>query len=308
MPTNLFGKWRVSNMKEIIKNLKKIEKWTDFNSPPPDFDTNTELMKFAVEIMNRCLYLLKTGASSAPDAETANKGYTKNKAIIVGHMVRITKLYEGVLIHICSQHQELAHIFFRLIIETAIRMEYLMTSKSPNKTFKSFILSSYRPEKEMLQDLKNSAKQRQLIPIEDLMRSSIISMLREDGINEKELLDNTIWNVDGKDFRDIMNTFEMDSIDSYGFNIASHQVHGDWLDIVCNHLKQDEERYYIPELLFTEPDLKTACTTTHVCLDSLLKYFKWNKSDPENRVSPIVEKLLALNLVLDAAYESILSE
>ena len=82
-------------MNEIIQNLKKIEEWVDFNSPPPDFDTNTEFMKFAVEIMNRCLYLLKTGASSAPDAETANKGYTKNKAIIVGHMVRITKLYEG---------------------------------------------------------------------------------------------------------------------------------------------------------------------------------------------------------------------
>ena len=83
-------------MNEIIQNLKKIEEWVDFSSPPPDFDTNTEFMKFAVEIMNRCLYLLKTGAASAPDAETAKKGYTKNEAIIVGHMVRITKLYEGV--------------------------------------------------------------------------------------------------------------------------------------------------------------------------------------------------------------------
>ena len=298
----------VSNMNEVIQNLKKIEEWVDFNSPPPDFDTNTEFMKFAVEIMNRCLYLLKTGAASAPDAETASKGYAKNEAIIVGHMVRLTKLYEGVLMHICSHHQELAHIFFRLIFETAIRMEYLITSKSQKKSFRSFILASYRPEKEMLQDLENNAKQRQLIPIEKRMRRSIISWLRSDGITEKELFNNTIWNVDGKNFRDIMNVFDLDSMYSYGFGIASRHVHGDWLDIAYYHLKQDGDRYYTPDLFFTEPDPRAACPITGICLDSLLKYLKWNKSDPDNIISTIVEKLRDLNLTLDAAHESRLSE
>ena len=197
-------------MDEIIQNLKRIEAWVDFNSPPPDYDTNTEFMKFAVEIMNRCLYLLKTGAASVPDAETASKGYPKNEAIIVGHMVRITKLYEGFLMHICSHQQELAHIFIRLIFETAIRMEYLITSKSQKESLQSFILSSYRPEKEMLQDLENKAKQRQLIPIEKRMRSSIISWLRRDEINQEELFNNTIWNFDGKNFREIMKVFDLE--------------------------------------------------------------------------------------------------
>ena len=272
-------------MDKVFQNLKNIKAWVDFNSPPPDFGTNTEFMKFAVEIMNRCLYLLKAGAASAPDAETANKGYAKNEAIIVGHMVRITKLYEGVLMHICSHHQELAHIFFRLILETAIRiirMEYLITSESPKKSFQSFILASYRPEKEMLQDLDNNAEQRPLIPIEKRMRRSIISWLREDGITEKELFNNTVWDVDGKNFRDIMNVFDLDSMYSYGFEIASHHVRGDWFDIAYYHLKQDEGQYYTPDLFFTEPDPRTACPITGVCLDSLLKYLKWNKSDPDN--------------------------
>lgn len=298
----------VSKMDEIIQNLKKIEKWVDFNSPPPDYDTNTEFMKFSVEIMNRCLYLLKTGAASAPDAETAKKGYAKNEAIIVGHMVRITKLYEGVLMHICSHQQELAHIFFRLILETAIRMEYLITSKSPKESFQSFIFISYRPEKEILQDLENKAKQRPLIPIENRMKESIISWLRSDGINEKELFNNTIWNVDGKNFRDIMNLLELDSMYSYGFGNASHQVHGDWFDIAYYHLREEEEQCYTPDLSFTEPDPRSACPITHVCLVSLLKYLKWNKSDPDNLISPIVEKLRELNLALDAAHENMLSE
>ena len=294
-------------MNEIIQNLKKIEEWVDFNSPPPDFDTNTEFMKFAVEIMNRCLYLLKTGTSSTPDAETVNKGYTKNKAVIVGHMVRITKLYEGILIHICNHQQELAHIFFRLIFETVIRMEYLMTSESQEKTLQSYILTSYRPEKEMLQDLENSAKQGPLIPIQERMRRSIISWLKDDEINEKELFDNTNWNVDGKDLQDIINAFEIDTYYFYEIVTASHHLHGDWLDIGCYHLRRDG-RYYTPDLSFTEPDPRTACSITSVSLDSLLKYLKWNKSDPENKLSPIVEKLHALNLVLDAAYENFVVE
>jgi len=133
-------------------------------------------------------------------------------------------------------------------------------------------------------------------------------MLREDGINEKELLNNTIWNVDGKDYRDIMKEFEIDPIYSYAFEIASHQVHGDWLDIGGYHLKQDEEGHFHPNIFFTEPDTRTVCTITHVCLDNLLIYLKWNKSDPENKLSPIVEKLHALNLALDAAYENFVVE
>ena len=106
-------------MNEIIQNLTKIEAWINDNSSrASDCNTNAEFMEFSVDIMILCLDLLKLGTASTPDAETASKGYTKHRAIIVGHMVRITKLYEGALIHICRSQYELAAIFFRLIFET----------------------------------------------------------------------------------------------------------------------------------------------------------------------------------------------
>ena len=176
------------NIDKIMETLSDIEAWVDFNSPPPVFNTNTAYMKFAVEIMNRCLYLLKLGVRASRDAETARRGYTKHRAIIVGHMVRLSKLYAGVLIHICSHHQELAHIFFRLIFETTIRMEYLITSKDKKKSCQSFIFTSYRPEKDMLQDLKSKAKQQPPSPIEKRMRKSISSRLRRDRITQREIV------------------------------------------------------------------------------------------------------------------------
>ena len=188
-------------MDEIIQNLAKIERWIDDNtSRDPDFNTDVEFMEFAVEIMNRCLYLLKVGTATVPDAEIASKGYTKHRAIIVGHMVRLTKLYEGALIHICRSQYELAAIFCRLILETAIKAEYLIKSKSKRKSCRSFILASYKPEKEMLQDLKNEDKKRPLNRIGERIRRKIISRLRGDRISQTELMSNKIWNVDGKIF------------------------------------------------------------------------------------------------------------
>lgn len=295
------------NIDKIMETLSDIEAWVDFNLPPPVFNTNTAYMKFAVEIMNRCLYLLKLGVRASPNAETAKRGYTKHRAIIVGHMVRLAKLYEGVLIHICSHHQELAHILFRLIFETAIRMEYFITSKNKKKSLRNFILTSNRPEKDMLQDLKNKAKQQAPIPIEKRMRNSISTRLLRDGITQKELFKNKNWNLDGKSFRAIMGTFNLDSMYSYVFGSASHHVHGDWRDIEYYHLKRDGQ-YYTPELFFTEPDPRSTCPVTHACLDSLLKYLKWNKSDRDRVISSLAEKLIALNLALDEAHESSLSE
>ena len=113
-------------MEKIIKNLANIKVWIDFSLPSPsEFKTETESMTFVAEVMNRCLYLLRVGAATAPNTETAKTGYTKSKAIIVGHIVQLTKLYEGALIHICGSQPELTRIFFRPILEVAINIKHL---------------------------------------------------------------------------------------------------------------------------------------------------------------------------------------
>jgi len=99
-------------MDKIVKNLENMKAWVSSCLPlPAAFKTNAEAMRYVAEVMNRCLYLLRIGAASAPDVETAKTGHTKPKAIIAGHMVQLTKLYEGALIHICGPQPELTRIF-----------------------------------------------------------------------------------------------------------------------------------------------------------------------------------------------------
>ena len=92
------------------------------------------------------------------------------------------------------------------------------------------------------------------------------------------------------------------------YGSASHPIHGDWYDIEYLIIWNEDGKYYTPDLFFTEPDPRIACSTTHICLDNLLKFLKWNKSDPDGVISSLAEKLIALNRVLDEAHESSLNE
>jgi hypothetical protein len=290
---------------KLISNLGAIEDWIANAPDPASFQTNDEFMVFIVELMSRSLYLLRTCISLVSSEEIAARGHSKHNAIIVGHMVRTAKLYEGLLIHISSRQLELAAIFSRLIFETTIRTIYLINSKSKRKSIRSFILASYKPEKEILKDLKNKASTRPLIPIEKRMRRKIQARLKKDGISIGELMKNKVWDIDSKNFREILKHLGFGSIYSYGFGSSSHAVHGDWYEISQHHIAKTG-RFYSPKLNYDDPDPRIACSLTHLCLDALLIFLKWAKSDPDQIVTPTVRNLLDLNRSISNAHEDTL--
>lgn len=287
-------------MKEIFINIEKINKWLETQSLKLTDLKNSELMTLSVELMNKSLYLLRVGSSIAPSEKIANSGYTKNKAIIIGLFVRLTKLFEGSLMHITAQQMELSAIFSRLMIETVIKMFYLMSSKSPS--YKSFVLTSYKSEREILSDLNKKEKQRQLIQIEQRIKRKILSRLKSDRISLSDLNNNKNWNIDGKDFRSLLKDIGYEDTYAYTFGSSSHFIHGDWYDISIQHLKK-KGRHYQPKLEFQIPDPRITCTQTHLCLISLQSLIDWNKSDPDNYIGPIIEQAIKFNKAIDEEHE-----
>lgn len=144
-------------MDKILQKLTNMEAWIDFHlAPPPEFKTKPEHMRFVAEVMNRCLYLLRIGVASAPDTKTANTGYAKPQAIIVGYMVQLTKLYEGALIQICGTQPELTRLFFPPILEVTRNMEALIiASKQSDPNSAS---TSHLSERKMFRELEDKAK------------------------------------------------------------------------------------------------------------------------------------------------------
>ena len=144
-------------MDKVVQKLTNMEAWIDFHLPPPaEFKTNAERMRFAAEVMNRCLYLLRIGVASAPDAKTANIGYAKPKAIVVGYMVQLTKLYEGALIQMCGAQPELTRLFFPPILEVTRNMEALITAGEQSAL--NSALTSHLFERKTFRELEDKAE------------------------------------------------------------------------------------------------------------------------------------------------------
>lgn len=294
-------------MERMIKNLANMKVWIDFSfPPPPEFKTKAESMRFVAEVMNRCLYLLRIGAASASNEEAAKTGYTKSKAIIVGHIVQLAKLYEGALIHICGPQPELTRIFFRPILEVAINMKHLIQSRG--EVCSSVGSASCPSELEMFRVLENKAKGRALTPIEHRINELILSQLKKDGISRKELTCNNQENIEKRNVPpSCENSSYNDSLYMYLFQKETDWVHRGWHDLRSYHLTQTGD-YYMPDLRFDEPQPRLGCQLTQVCLETLTIYLKWNQSDPDNELTSIIRKLLKLNAALDDVHENTLSE
>ena len=290
-------------MQKRLANLATIRRKIAEAPDVASLTTDGEFMTLIVRFMNHSLYLLRVGVALAPTKSVASQGYGRNRAIVGGHMVRVAKLYEGLLIHVSGRKLELAAIFFRLTFETVVRMRYLMRAQPPS--FRSYILTSYRPEKEIVGDLQQKGSQRSLIPIEKRMLRKIRARLRRDRIPVKALLGTTRWDLDGKSFRALLQDLNLGHAYAYAYGSSSHPIHGDWYEISLHHLRRNG-RYYSPDLSFDDPDPRVACPITIFCLDALVDYIRWARTDPQNIVRPTVLALRDLFARLDGAHEAIL--
>lgn len=255
---------------DILAELHAIDQWATI--PLSQLTNNDDFMAVAMELMNHAQYLLFVGISLAPTQMQAENGVTRRRAIVLGHLVRIHKLYNALRYHTANKERNICAIFDRLLIETVFRAEYLM--KARTNSFRSFVLTSYRPEKQMLDDLRQKSSLRPFEPIERRMMASIKHCLRQDRVSVEELKANKNWDLDGKSFRQILSDLGCERGYAYGFGIGSHWIHGDWFDLRRHHLKRTDGRYR-PRWDDDVPDPRGVCPSTILCLS--LKFAKSRK-------------------------------
>jgi hypothetical protein len=285
-------------MEEIINNLDSVKSWLS-NPLPPQRSSDDDYMRYVMEMMSYAHYLITVSASMAPNQVVAERGYTKNRAIVVGHIVRLIKLYHSFTTHIGKRELQIAYIMSRLIYECIIKMEYLLSAK--RSTFKSFILSSYRSEKETLENLDRIKSQRPLMNIEKVIIKKIKSRLRKDRISLRQLKANKNWKLDGKDFKQILVSLKKEVDYPFLFGQGSSFIHGNWYEMSIFNLTK-KGRYYLPDIDFSNPDPRIALPVTIASLQSANDFLTWNKSDPEKYVRSIIQNLVGKTKVLYHQY------
>lgn len=228
-------------------------------------------MTILVELGNIVLGVIRFIAISYPDETKANRGYIRRHAILVGLLIRLAKLHDCLLENICKDRAEIALILLRLMFETMAKMDYLMISKP--SSYRSFVISSLRAEKETLQDMKEKKKQRPLRPIEKRLMRSSKKAIREAGILQKGLFLQRQWTIDGKDFRAILMHLDRESDYLYGYRTQSHVIHGDWGDLLRHHLRK-HGGFYKPHLGYNPSDPRLIGPVSMMLLKLLYRYLK----------------------------------
>lgn len=269
---------------------------------PRTYETKDNFMTCGVDAMNELLRLAMTSVSLVrPHA----KSYTKRHAPIVGLTVRMIKLYQGILREIAERHAELSDVYKRPFLEAHVTCTYLM--KNDRASARSFVVTSYRAEKEMLAHLNGIRRSRPLLPIEKRMRESILWHIKNAGLSQRELLSCKSWRLDGKNIRAILEFLGWSLSYAFGFAASSHAVHGTWYDLVVHHLHR-EGSAYLPELRFTTPDPRMIAPTSIVLAEHLRAYVLHFSLDAEGTIDRVLGRFASYFDRFDQSWEKQLVE
>ncbi len=164
--------------------------------------------------------------------------FDRNQAICVGLLVRISKLMASVVkLSADIEHGETILALNRCIIESAVNVRYLLL-KDDEGLYDKFVTSSLVAERELYDMIQGNIEARngERLAIEEGMIESIEATCEQSGV-ELEAVNRRAerW---GGSFRDKLTAIGEDPSAAYTVlqRMSSHYIHGDWVDLVKNHL------------------------------------------------------------------------
>ncbi len=161
----------------------------------------------------------------------------RNQAISAGLLVRISKLMVSVIkLSSDTEHGETVKILNRCILESTVNLRYLLLKKSDIRIFDRFVESSLRPEVELYDFIQTNVERNsgKMLAIEDRMLKSILDTFDKSGVDlESARLKKGSW---AGSFRDRLSALKMDDAYAALQMVPSHDVHGDWVNILKEHI------------------------------------------------------------------------
>ena len=287
---------------EFPKTPVNVEEIQKFNNEDQFTALAVELFKEVMQITTllACTYRL--------DPYGNPKKWQRNEAVVGGLMVRISKLQMAFLDQICQNRREIASIIERSLGEGIFNLIYLLKNSS-DELFDEYIEYSLKAEKELLNRIReNIGNQGYELPIETRMISSIervfnISCYPFEQVREKK---RNPW---GKSIYNRVKDIGMENMYLMFMRLLSHSVHGNWQDLVDNHLEYQDGEFSPkiswgcarPQPIFAESMLSVEANRLY--LDKIIE-----ESPDKERLQGLNDDVLIRIRVADELHEQFLSK
>ena len=293
-------------MKSIIEEIVEMGAWVDASYKRSDLHEFNTLMQLGVETGNhlRKLAIATFGSMTEEEAAAGEETFELHDAVIVGHMVRIYKLYDQLVYFVAEDKGEIASIFSRLLFEAYVIMKYLIVKGASSTD--NFIKVSFKSTVRQYNFIKGLEAQRPLTDIETRIIQKIENRLKNVGLNASELSANKSWNLDGLTFKAIVDFLSQRDPNSrfwalsydFLYGNMSSSIHGLWYDLEISHLDRRGDRYS-PKGKYDRVDPRFILPASLIPVIACKDYLAWRRSDPDNFLTGVLDKFFDLLLFLN---------
>ena len=241
------------------------------------------------------LVCVTSAASFGANGDAAD--FDRNQAICAGLLVRMTKyMVSAVKLSADIEHGETVQALNRCIIESAVNLRYLLL-KDDDEVYDRFVKNGLIAEREFYDMIQENITARggEQLAVEQGMLNSIKDTCELSGLAVEEI-DPKAGSWDGS-FRDRLTSLGYDW-PAYTIleRIPSHAIHGDWVDLVKNHLLPKGDRFEPNyDRLNTDGELLSpiAIFVVEAARAYLGKYFDIPDAEPiHQRLDSVQERLV----------------
>ncbi|MGU3492923.1 DUF5677 domain-containing protein [Xanthobacteraceae bacterium A53D] len=290
----------------------------DGTSPFPEIDrvdvsterlsaikTDREFLGLAVDLM------VEAGSyiTIALNVLGSDRTWSKEQAAVGGNMVRLYKMFHGVLDQSNQGRGEMCFIFARLAFETTVSLKFLIQEHSAS-LIDEYIKHSMDHERRLSIRIQEniSARGGIVLPIEDRMLKSIDRTLKSAGLTLDELPSKKIKNWGGKNLYEKAQAVGLGGAYLGMFSGPSNNVHGSWGDTYAHHIDTIDVGKFSPNIEWSRPRPQILFAISMISAGLAVEFSTFiGGDDVGSLLLPSVEDLLERIAAADRAHESYLS-
>ena len=246
---------------------------------------NNHFGPLAFNLYKEASSLIRVICTGHLDGNAPRPDLDRNGSICTGLIVRISKLMLSVVkLSSDTEHAETVMILNRCIIESIVNLRYLLLKREDRRVYDRFVAFSLRPEAELFDFIQKVICEGcgKELEIERNMVSSILDTFEKSRISlDSARRKRGNW---GGSFRDKLAALDMEGAYPALQMVPSHAVHGDWVDLLKNHLVPTGDRFE-PKLEWSSTDGEMLGAVALFALEGALEYLD------ESFTGPVAEVL-----------------
>lgn len=233
--------------------------------------------------------------------------WTRDEAVLGGHLVRLYKLVDALLDQTCKHRREVSIVLSRLIFECIVNLRYMIANASA-ELFRSYRIYSLQHELRLIERIEENAAGREglVLPIEDRMIRSINASFAASNLTREEVANGRERNWNGLNLFERAKTIGLDQAYLAAFGGGSHSIHGNWQDLLEYHLEKVDDDTYKANFDWHMPRPQILEALVTLMCEALIDYARFMSEEEVTDFSQRLQDLSERSLRLSQLHENFL--